>query len=609
MTHASILCRWTLLFACLLLCGLGRPGLAAKRKQPAPTGLVYVVRYEGQVAPATLDLLKAISKAESLIQTPPDSVLLLENRAAEDRASFLKVFSSDGHFAATVTADVDASVTPAVLTFHLDPGPQFELRTVRFLLADGQEAPEAGRPDLTGLGLTVPGPFSAKAVVDAEEKLAAYPRRHGHPFAKVEHRQVTADFASHAVTVVWTLDPGPKAAFGPVTYAGLTTVDQGYLAGYVPWQQGEPYDAELLARYRKKLSGLDLFASVQVEPDKTLTPDGQVPVRVSLIERKHRTVKGGINYKTDEGPGANLGWENRNLFGGGEKLSLSATGSAIERTGEVLFEDPAFITPKDLFQAKGKVADEDKKAYKGQNATATTVVRRQFTDTFSAGAGVGYRASHIEEDKARPWYDETRYGFLFVPVEATLDTRDNLLDPHKGVVSSLSLAPYCSTLVKGTTFLRPEVSLASYWQLVDKPGLILATRVAGAANIGADRKDISPDLRFFAGGSGSIRGYGYQSVGPLRRKTPTGGASVMTFSAELRLRLTELIGIVPFLDGGTAFAESLPPYHQPILFGAGLGLRVYTPIGPVRVDLATPLARRKDIDDLVQFYCSIGQSF
>jgi len=607
MNHAFKIVIWTLLSALTLSAA---NALAAGRTTQAPaSGLAYVVRYEGAVAPETLELLKAVSKAESLRQSPPDTALLLESRAEEDRATFLKVFSSDGHFAARVDTRVDASTTPVVLTYHIDPGPQFNLASVRFLLPDGNQVPDDAHPPLAELGLTVPGPFNAKAVVDAEDKLAAFPRRHGHPFAKVDHRQVTADFAGHAVSVVWTLDPGPVASLDGVTFKGLTRVKEGFLAGLVPWKAGDRYDADLLARYRKKLSSLDLFSSVQVEPDKAVNAQGQVPVVVTVTERKHRTVKGGIDYKTDEGPGANLGWEHRNLFGGGEKLSIGASASSIERNGEVSFEKPDFITPKELFKAKAKVADEDKKAYKGQNATGTAVVRRQFTDAVSAGAGVGYRTSRIEEDKSRPWDNDTQYGFVFIPVEAGFDTRDDVLDPHKGVLTSLSLAPYFGIISNSPNFLRPEASVATYWQLAEKPGLVLAMRAAGGSNMGANRRDISPDLRFFAGGSGSIRGYGYQSVGPMRGKTPVGGASVVTFSTELRLRLTELIGIVPFLDGGTAFAESLPPLHQPLMLGAGLGLRVYTPIGPIRVDVATPLARRKDIDDLVQFYCSIGQSF
>jgi len=583
--------------------------MAAGRAAPTATqaGIAYVVRYEGELDAATLELLHRVSKAETLRESIPDSILLLERRAEEDKTAFAKVFQSDGRFAATISWRVDQSATPAALIYAITPGPRFELRQIR--LEPGPDTPPGTvLPTPADIGLTTPSPFSAAAVLDAEPKITDILRRNAHPFAKVAGRKVTADFAGHTVAIVWTVDSGPKATFGPVRFSGLTTVREGYLLGLVPWKAGDPYDADAVARYRKTLNSLDLFTAAQVEPQAT-DAEGQAAILVTVSERRHRTVKGGVDYKTDEGPGANLGWEHRNLFGGGEKLSIAASASQIEKNGEASFEKPDFISPKELFKAKAKVADEDKKAYKGQNATATATVRRQFTEEISAAAGLGYRASRIEKDQSRPWQDDTRYGFVFVPVEAGFDNRDNVLDPQKGALGSLSLAPYWGTLTHGANFIRPEAALAGYWKLADKPGLVLATRLAGGANIGADRDDISPDLRYYAGGSGSIRGYSYQSVGPLRGKTPVGGNSLLTFSAEMRVRITELIGVAPFLDGGSSFVDALPPYNQPLLLGAGLGLRVYTPIGPIRLDVATPLTPRKDIDDIAQFYFSIGQSF
>lgn len=601
----QMLVRAVLVAAVTLVLAWTGPCRAATRTAASqtPAGLSYVVRYTGDIPPDTLELLKQVSKAETLIQTPPDSILLLERRAEEDKAAFTKVFQSDGHFAASIAVSVDQTSSPAVLTYAIDPGPRFELRRVKLNPRD------AGLPVPEALGLTVPSPFSAKAVVDAEAKITDILRRQGHPYAKVADRKVTADFESHAVTVAWDVDAGAKATFGPPRFSGLTSVKESYLAGLAPWTEGAPYDAALVEKYRKKLVSLDLFTMVQADPAPEPGPDGRVPVVVTVTERKHRTVKGGVDYRTDEGPGANLGWEHRNLFGGGEKLSVSASASSIEQVGQASFEKPDFITPKELFKANFKTANENKKAYEGQNVQATGSVRRQFTESFSAAAGLGYRASRIEKDQSRPWEDDKRYGFVFVPFEAGYDSRSDVLDPQKGVLGSLSLAPYWGTLAGGPNFLRPEFSLANYFKLVDKPDFVLATRVSGAANIGADRDDVSPDLRFYAGGAGSIRGYPYQTVGPLRGHTPIGGGSMLTFSTELRLRITELIGVVPFLDGGSAFENPLPPYNQPLLLGAGLGVRVYTPVGPVRLDVATPVTPRKDIDDIAQFYFSIGQSF
>lgn len=599
---------WTVLALAVLWSATAQ---AASRIEAAkaPAGLGYVVRFEGDIDPGTLDLLREVSKAETLRQTPPDSVLLLERRAEEDKAAFTKVFQSEGRFAAAIAASIDQTTQPAVLTYKIAPGPRFELRQV--LLALPADAPDraAVLPTPSEIGLPVPSPFAAKAVVDAEGRITDLLHRGAYPFAAIAERKVTADFDSHAVTVTWTVNPGQRAAFGQIRFSGLASVKERYLAGLVPWLPGQPYDADLVARYRKKLVSLDLFTVVQVEPVSEADAAGQVPIQVTVAERKHRTIKGGVDYKTDEGPGANLGWEHRNLFGGGEKLSVAAGASSIEQVGEASFEKPDFITPKELFKAKAKVADEDKKAYKGQNAQATATVRRQFSDAFSAAAGLGYRASRIEEDKSRPWEDDKRYGFVFVPIETTYDTRNDVLDAQKGLLGSLSLAPYWGTLAHGPNFLRPEFSLSNYFKLAETPGVVLATRVGGGANIGANRDDVSPDLRYYGGGAGSIRGYPYQTVGPLRGHTPVGGGSLLTFSAELRFRVTEMIGIVPFLDGGSAFENALPPYNQPLLLGAGLGVRIYTPIGPVRLDVATPVTRRKDIDDIAQFYFSIGQSF
>ena len=598
---------------CVLFAFIAWSAWAAKTARcaprTAPSGLAYVVRYSGDVDPRILDLLHQISKAESLVQSPPDSALLLERRAEEDKAAFAKVFQSEGYFAATIGVQLDQSVSPAVLTYAITAGPRFELRQVTLAAAPDDANRDAALPSPEAIGLPVPEPFAAKAVVDAEARITDILHRQARPYAKIADRKVTANFENHAVSVIWTVDPGPKAGFGPLRFSGLTSVKETYLAGLVPWKQGQPYDADLLARYRKKLVSLDLFTMVQVEPAETTDAAGQAPIKVTVIERKHRTIKGGINYKTDEGPGANLSWEHRNLFGGGEKLAISASGSAIEQLGQITFEKPAFLDPKNLFEAKAKVADENKKAYKGKSAQATGIVRRHFTDAFTAGAGLGYRASYIEEDESRPWEDGTRYGFVFLPTEATYDTRKDLLDPQQGMLATLACSPYWGIVDHDPNFVRPEFSIANYFKLLEKPGLVLATRVIGGANIGANRNEVSPDLRFYAGGSGSIRGYPYQTVGPLRGNTPVGGGSLFTFSAELRWRITELIGVVPFLDGGSAFANPLGPYNQPVLLGAGLGLRIYTPIGPVRLDVATPVTPRKDIDDIAQFYFSIGQSF
>ncbi len=568
----------------------------------------YEVVIEGAPDEDALALLKKVSQCETLKEDPPASPFLLKNRIDADLTAFGQVFNSLGYYAAKTTASVKREETPVKVVFSIDPGPQFILKKAVFALPKGEEGRDVSFPTAKELDLKLDGPARAAEILEAQDKLTEYFKTRGYPFVKAADRKVAANFADNAVTVTWTVDPGPKVSFGPVTFDGLETVDPSIPRAVIPWKEGETYDIRLINAYRTKLTKLDLFSSIKVDVSEDVAGDGQAPVTVSLIERKHRTIKGGVDYKSDEGPGANISWEHRNLFGQGERLYLAASASPIEQYAEAKFDKPFFLSPSQTLTSRIKYANEDKEAYKGWNFKAEANLRRDFGKDLSAAAGVGYRHSVIKEDKSRPWESEQEYHFAYIPLELTFDDRDSLLDPTKGMLASLAFAPYMG-IDGGPDFLRPEINLTHYLNILESPGIIFATRVAWGADVGAGLNDLPSDLRYYAGGGGSIRGYPYQTVGPLRSKTPTGGQSAFTFSTELRIRLNEYFGIVPFLDGGSAFSDALPPYSEPLRFGAGLGFRVYTPIGPIRLDLAAPLERRPDIDPIGQFYISIGQAF
>lgn len=600
------------LAAAFLLCILAAPntGTAGEKKQTEtqPSGLAYEVVIQGAPDEDALALLKKVSQSESLKNDPPPSAFLLKRRIDEDVKSFEKVFNSLGFYAARTSAEVETDVAPARIVFTVDPGPQFLISKVTFKLPEGETNRNIAFPDPKELGLALQGPARAKDILDAQDKLAEHFKRSGYPFAQVADRKVTANFENNGVTVEWVFDPGPEAGFGETTFSGLATVEPIVLENKIPWKVGQAYDERLINDYRSSLTKLNLFSTIDVRISGEVDAKGQVPIAVKVIERKHRTIKGGVDYKSDEGPGANLSWEHRNLFGEGEKLYLAASASPIEQYAEAKFDKPFFLSPKQTLTARVKYANEDKEAYKGWNAKAEANLRRDFTLDLSGAIGAGYRHSVIKEDKSRPWESEKEYHFAYIPMELTYDDRDDLLDPTRGFLASLALAPYAS-VGGGPNFLRPEINLTHYLKILDTPGVIFAGRINWGADIGASLEDLPSDLRYYAGGGGSIRGYPYQTVGPLRSKTPTGGKSVFTFSAELRIRLNEYFGLVPFLDGGSAFSDALPPYGEMMRFGAGLGFRVYTPIGPIRLDLAVPLQRRENIDEIGQFYISIGQAF
>jgi translocation and assembly module TamA len=129
--------------------------------------------------------------------------------------------------------------------------------------------------------------------------------------------------------------------------------------------------------------------------------------------------------------------------------------------------------------------------------------------------------------------------------------------------------------------------------------------------VGGDTEDIPATRRFFLGGGGSIRGYEYRSVGPRENGEVIGGLSFFEASGEARFRVTDTIGVVPFSDAGAAFEDPIPDFSEHISFGAGMGLRYHTPLGPLRFDVAAPLNREGHSlgFDSIAFYVGLGQAF
>jgi len=174
----------------------------------------------------------------------------------------------------------------------------------------------------------------------------------------------------------------------------------------------------------------------------------------------------------------------------------------------------------------------------------------------------------------------------------------------------VSLTPYQVFGDDSFPFVKASIGSSAYYAIDPDARFVLAGRGRFGTLLGADTQQVPAGKRFYAGGGGSIRGYEFQSVGPLDNENdPLGGRSLLEVSAELRIRVTETIGVVPFIDGGTAFDSALPDFGETLRWAGGLGLRYFTAIGPVRLDVAVPINKRENVDDDFQFYVSLGQAF
>src|SRR3546814_21022 len=192
-----------------------------------------------------------------------------------------------------------------------------------------------------------------------------------------------------------------------------------------------------------------------------------------------------------------------------------------------------------------------------------------------------------------------------LPGELGYDTSDDLLDPRNGLRARLRLSPEASVQTCALPIFRGTFDLSGYYGVSND--LVIAARTRLGSIIGSGRTDIAPSRRLYAGGGGSVRGFGYQELGPRDMDNdPLGGRSVNEFALEARYRFGNF-GIVPFVDAGQVYRSSYPQFSD-IRFGVGIGGRYYTNFGPVRVDGAVPINRRPG-ESRYTLYIGIGQAF
>ena len=197
------------------------------------------------------------------------------------------------------------------------------------------------------------------------------------------------------------------------------------------------------------------------------------------------------------------------------------------------------------------------------------------------------------------------------PARFNFDNRDNPLDSHEGYRLGFRVEPFADAFGKLNPFFKSRITYTTYFDMGDSSfDPVLALRVSTGSILGPEADDILASKRFYAGGGGSIRGFGFQEAGLVNADDkPSGGRSIVEGTAELRFKFTDTIGGVAFVDVGRVYDEIMSDFKGGLFVGAGTGIRYYTSFGPIRFDAATPVNKRDFTDQDFQVYISIGQAF
>jgi translocation and assembly module TamA len=535
-------------------------------------------------------------------------------RGREDQQLLVDILTSEGFYDATVAISAETPAKdgdPIIMVLTAVPGKRYFLDKIIF------EAPPVEPVDLISSNF-VPktgDPIVADEIVAAEANISVKLPQNGYPFAKIGQRDILLDGELGTGDYTLPVEAGARSYFGEVITEGeKQAFDAKHIAILRRFKTGNLYDSRKVDDLRAALVATGLLSTVSVEPVATdaTAPDG-TPYANLLVKQEagpQRTIAASAGYGTGQGFRAEASWTHRNLFPPEGALSVSGVLGTQEQAAAVSFNRSnagrrdrnvevvlsASHSNYDAFDAfTGRLAGTI-------SYVSTPIWQKKFTYAFGLELLGTYESTF---DFGTAMRDRKLYYVGAIPAQVGFDTSDDLLNPTKGFRLALRVSPETS-LGNGARFYARTMLDGSYYQPFGD-SFVLAARARVGSISGTTRDSLPPSRRYYGGGGGSVRGFGYQQLGPRDPNgDPVGGRSVNEAAAEVRYRFGNF-GIVGFVDAGQVYESSIPKFDN-MRFGVGIGGRFYTNFGPLRLDVATPINRQPG-ESRITVYVSIGQAF
>ncbi len=610
----------------LVLCLLAFGASPAKASDPQD----YTVTID-ETGDKTLDTaLSDASQLQALKEKAPAGPFALVTRGKNDYDRVQTVLQAFGYYQAKVTITVNGTdVNDTSLAEKLDKVPSGQSVEAKIAIDKGPLF-HLGHIELHGdglppdafdkLGLKTGQPAVAAEILGAGTKLLTALEEDGYALAKVDTPIATEDAPAQSIDVVFNATMGKRATVGAIRFTGLHDVNEDFVRRRLLLQQGQLYQPSKIDAARQDLLTLGVFSGVTVKADDTISSDGSLPLTFDFQERPSHAIGITGAYSTDLGASAKVSWSDRNLFGNAEQLNLSAAATGLGGTATTApgynitgqFIKPDFPQRDTSFEFDTSALQQSLQAYDQTAFTAGPSLHRKFGPLWSGSVGVTGTREHILQEHVG-----SDFTLVALPLTANYDSTglaDPTIDPTHGFRAAFIATPTESLGHPTSTFAILQVSGSTYvdigdWIFGAKPGRsVLAFRGLVGSVQGASQFELPPDQRFYGGGSSTIRGFKYQSVGPLFPDlNPMGGTAIDAGTIEYRQRFFESFGAAVFIDGGQVSAGNTP-FSGTVRIGTGFGLRYYTPVGPVRLDIALPVNRPPG-GDKFEFYIGLGQAF
>jgi len=585
-----------------------------KRRIPVAGDMRYVVAVEGLGSIGNAEgLLRAFRQQSALDaeRKDPANAAQIGRRASADADLLAQLLRAEGYYDATVEPRTEKTGEGLSVVLSADPGPQY-----RFASVDLPGLDAAG-PDATRLrdsfGVKAGDPVVAADVIAAGLSLTTALGEQGYAVAKLGEQDIEVNHLTHLATLVLPVDPGPVARFGVIHVNGRPPFSARHLALMARFRPGEPFRRSKVDDLRRALIATTLVANadIQVVP---VAGGRTVDLNVRLEPAPSHTIAGELGYGTAQGARLEVSWTDRNFFNPEGALTLRGIAGTNEQLLGVQVRRSNFGMRDQTLNLQFSASHQKFAAYTAKTIGLAANIERlsnfiwQKKWTWSYG---GEWLGTIERGvfSSAGVKDTRRFLIAAIPLAAGYDGSDSLLDPTRGFRLSGRLSPEISFHGGHFSYGRAQFDASAYHPVGER--VVVAGRVRLGTIFGAGLFNVAPSRRLYAGGGGSVRGYGYQRLGPKDLDgDPIGGRGLAEFAVEARVRLSAFggnFGLVPFFDGGTLTSSARPDFSH-WRTAAGLGVRYYSLFGPIRIDVGVPLNRQKG-DGPFAVTVSLGQAF
>lgn len=575
-------------------------------------------RLDFRVSGGSEQIVKAVRDASLVAsmeaggQTEPQDMLAA---ARSDYGRILAALYAKGHYSAVIRISVDgreaASISAlevpekiSAIAISVDPGPPFRFNSVRISpLAEDTNLPA---------GFRVGQPAESALVGEAFDSAIRAWRELGHAKAEIAEESVTANHSTASLDVDLRIAEGPRLRFGALAVDGEVRMREQRIRKIAGLPVGKTFSETELLRAEERLRRTGIFSSVKLTEDEDVTSPDLLGITATVVEQKPRRYSFGAEVASLDGLSLEGSWLHRNLMGGGERLKVegSATniGSGQDGMDYVLgvsLDRPATLTPDTTAGLSLNYVHLEEADYSLDGFEFGLNFVHVFSDKLTAKAGLTYSVLTGSDPTG-----DLVFRNLSMPLSVTWDRRDNFRDARKGFYLDVGMMPFLGFGTTGSG-IRGTFDGRVYHSLGSGGRLVLALRAQGGAIVGSDLIETPFDMLFLSGGGGTVRGQPYRSLGipidlGMGETFTIGGRYFLAGSAELRVKVSERVGFVGFVDLGSVGLEGFSDGADTHA-GAGLGLRYDTGFGPIRLDVAAPISGTTG--EGMQIYVGLGQAF